>query len=726
MAVGERPGYPRTTVTQAWEVAYRPHRFAQVTGQARAIKELLALIATRRIFQAVMVGPSGVGKTTLARIVAQFLNCIAARDHEPCGECRNCVNFEAGRDQGIYFELNAAEGLGNKDELREFIDDYLASPPPGSSCIVVFIDEAKSLTPQAQALLLKRMEDPVSRVIFIFALIDDRTLAPEFTARARTINLQAPTPEQIVEVVRRIALAEGVSITPEGEQLIACQSTSFRTATMGLQKVFDLAGPAEPITAEMVRLALYADRFVAVMSFMTAAVSGDLTNALAAIGRMHDSPSERLRNLQQLLVFIKKHHVAPIRVPPSATGHLLYDPNEIAALMKALGRNAARTSVSPADYFDRLLTYWINPPSTLTTEAFEIYATQFVDLCATLLVDNTSDSRVILHTLPLINEPYRSMRARRAPPVKTRLASSAGGIDELFLSARQARSIYEAATFLVQEYGVTFNAALLVDFSPLAIYTEVNAATLLTNLGRELAQLLPSWSGEIRSPISLHRLTSLSRRSDGNLNAQLLFHLPTTLEAVTRDWLIRWFGRYAAGSGTPVHVPLLEVPPASTDSRDAMDRHWRLIRRVLGGLDPRYMSGGLVPLIDRLKIPPGVRAPAGSIAGARFHTSETIGPGTRRKAELELLGHVSAWRASRFDQLYTGWEIREHREREALRGERAKFNLEIARRQAATGDPLARLILDQLAADERNRRNVAPLDRSRDRALWPLSLQIKD
>ncbi len=285
------------------------------------------------------------------------------------------------------------------------------------------------------------------------------------------------------------------------------------------------------------------------------------------------------------------------------------------------------------------------------------------------------------------------------------------------LTVRTAFALYEAGTFALQEHGVALDARLFIDFPAMSVFCEHQAAAVHTALGRELAQRMASWAGPGTAGGTFHRTSYLTRNACGELQGWLLLHLPAVHERRARAWLTKWFARYADKNGTVRWLPTLDYRP-SPDPRDGVSAQWRNLRVILGGLHPQDYVGGR-PLLELLKVRAPDRQPAGLIEAARFHTSMSIGPGARAAAASEMLGHVSAWRGGRWDQLFTGWELREHRERQRERDRRAAFDTELANRRAATGDPLAIAHIEQIAAQEQQRRAVPPEHRPRAAPLWP-------
>src|ERR671915_464797 len=149
---------------------YRPKRFADVAVQSHVSNTLKGAIARRRVAHGYLLcGPRGVGKTTLARVLAMALNCERrAEDGEPCGECVSCTRIWSGAASLDVIEIDAASNRG-VDDARELRERAMYAPSGEGGYKVYIVDEAHMLTREAWNALLKILEEPPPRVIFVFA-----------------------------------------------------------------------------------------------------------------------------------------------------------------------------------------------------------------------------------------------------------------------------------------------------------------------------------------------------------------------------------------------------------------------------------------------------------------------------------------------------------------------------------------------------------------------------
>src|SRR5919206_4554310 len=157
---------------------YRPKTFADVAVQSHVANTLMGAIARDRVAHGYLLcGPRGVGKTTLARVLAMALNCErGAPGGEPCGECASCTRIWQGATSLDVVEIDAASNRG-VDDARELRERAMYAPTGEQRYKVYIIDEAHMLTREAWNALLKILEEPPPRVVFVFATTEPQKIA---------------------------------------------------------------------------------------------------------------------------------------------------------------------------------------------------------------------------------------------------------------------------------------------------------------------------------------------------------------------------------------------------------------------------------------------------------------------------------------------------------------------------------------------------------------------
>ncbi len=198
---------------------WRPRSFSELVGQEHVVRALSHALDGGRIHHAFLfTGTRGVGKTTIARIIAKSLNCVNGPTSQPCGECGACTEIDAGRFVDL-LEIDAASNTGI-DNVRELIDNAQYAPTRGRYKVYL-IDEVHMLSKAAFNALLKTLEEPPPHVKFLLATTDPQKLPVTVLSRCIKFNLKRLTPEQIDGQMRHILAAEGIDFEDEALAVLA-------------------------------------------------------------------------------------------------------------------------------------------------------------------------------------------------------------------------------------------------------------------------------------------------------------------------------------------------------------------------------------------------------------------------------------------------------------------------------------------------------------------------
>lgn len=220
---------------------YRPRQFSQVVGQEAVVRTIQNAIKENRIGHAYLFsGMRGVGKTTVARILAKALNCEKGPAPEPCNQCPFCraINEEALLD---FIEIDGASNRGIEDVKA--LRDSIQYEPMHSRYRVIIIDEVHQLSRDAFNALLKTLEEPPSRTVFIFATTEFHKVPRTIASRCQHFVFKRLSSQQIIDHLQYIAAQEDIAISPYSLKLIAgAADGSLRDAETLLDMVVSFSG----------------------------------------------------------------------------------------------------------------------------------------------------------------------------------------------------------------------------------------------------------------------------------------------------------------------------------------------------------------------------------------------------------------------------------------------------------------------------------------------------
>ena len=300
-------------MTLALARKWRPRNFGELVGQDHVVRAISNALSQNRLHHAyLLAGTRGVGKTTLARIIAKALNCEIGVSADPCGKCGACTEIDAGRYVDL-LELDAASNT-QVDSMRELLENALYAPTSGRFKVYI-IDEVHMLSRSAFNAMLKTLEEPPAHVKFILATTDPQKVPVTVLSRCLQFNLKQIPPALIRSQLENVLGREGVQFeTPALNLLARAAGGSMRDALSLLDQA--IAHGAGKVEEASVREMLGAVDRSYLFSLLKSLAGGQGPALLAEAERMAAMSLSFDAALQELATLL--HRIAVVQTLPEA------------------------------------------------------------------------------------------------------------------------------------------------------------------------------------------------------------------------------------------------------------------------------------------------------------------------------------------------------------------------------------------------------------------------
>ena len=310
---------------------WRPQRFHDVAGQGHVLQALINALDHNRLHHAYLfTGTRGVGKTTIARILAKCLNCETGVSSQPCGQCGACREISEGRFVDL-IEIDAASRTKVED-TRDLLDNVQYLPARGRFKVYL-IDEVHMLSNSSFNALLKTLEEPPEHVKFLLATTDPHKLPVTVLSRCLQFNLKNLPPERIGEQLRTILNKEMIPFDDEAVSLLS------RAADGSMRDALSLTDQAiafgnEALQGQVVRDMLGTLDRALIHPLLTALAQQDVKAMLAAVAHLAEQNPDFPGALETLLQLL--HHVCIAQAVPESLDLLHEERHEIELLACSL------------------------------------------------------------------------------------------------------------------------------------------------------------------------------------------------------------------------------------------------------------------------------------------------------------------------------------------------------------------------------------------------------
>lgn len=655
---------------------FSPKTFEEVVGQDIPVKALSGLIQAGQRRSTLLVGTVGSGKTSLAKLYGLALNCVNPTETgSPCGRCEFCMGLMGSH---LFEEYDTPRQGGEIKQVRALLERHQRAEVPAGHLRVIFFDEAHHLHHEAFDAMLKSAEDD-PKLGLIFATTEGEKIPTSMRSRVWVLEVRPLPADVALPWLQNICSEVGIMVDDSALLLLIglCEGRP-RDLLNQLDQLTDLNGVQ--ITLDIVREHFNVAHVDILPRYFMALARRDPTAISDVLSEWREPFPDKVRWIRAFLSAMYYRAVLRTAWENDPAIAAIGDKTLHEVVDAWCSAFAAEDPLDLKPQLIELMKFWGLDTIVASEAELKLRLALFHDLvfCGPAPAPVLSKLKRARPSLPSTES------ARYFNPLHTAMLSGSAASFG-FIKAEEAIDIVDRASFLIQEHGVTFNAAV-----ELRIVADDDEALRISDL---CADGLCRTFGQGCS----FAMVRTAFREQGVVVATFAFYLAELAEAGTQNsklvelklWVNKWTSEASIAS---VSASLM-VP--RNILRTDLRWHWSTVRQLLGGLESQVealdaTTNSYAPLRLLLGLPGSTRYIT-PMVGQLIAYYGNLTDDALREATTPRLGAISAAAVGAWSQLTSGWEFDEHLDRARLRTDRDRLALSLALTNSDEGTPIASL-----------------------------------